>query len=91
MVDITLDLIVLPLLLLFYVSFFLFIHHFLLFFVFQFFYCPPLSVWFFIALPFSPLLFHLYFFSVFRLLWVSPLAYRILFGTKRLGCCCHIL
>jgi hypothetical protein len=42
---------------------------------------------FFIALPFFPLPFHLYFVYVFRLLWVSSLAYPNLLGTKRLGCC----
>jgi hypothetical protein len=41
------------------------------------------SVWFFIALPFPP-----FFNFVFRLLWVSSLAYLNLLGTKRLGCCC---
>jgi hypothetical protein len=37
---------------------------------------------------FFPLPFHPCFVSVFRLIWVSSLAYPNLLGTKRLGCCC---
>jgi hypothetical protein len=42
---------------------------------------------FFIVLPFSPS-FLLVFASVFRLMWVSSLAYSSFLGTKRFGCCC---
>jgi hypothetical protein len=50
---------------------------------------PSFSVCYFNPLPppppFSPL-----FFFVFRLLWISSLAYPNLLGTKRLSCCCCI-
>jgi hypothetical protein len=41
-------------------------------------------------LPFLPLFYFctFVFFSVFRVIWVSSLAYPNLFGTKRFGCCC---
>jgi hypothetical protein len=59
-----------------YFSFFLFIIF--AFFVFQFFYCP---------FPFFPFFFTFVFVSVFRLLWVSSLAYSNLLRSKRFGCC----
>jgi hypothetical protein len=53
------------------------------------FYCLFLFFGLVFLLPFvSPLLFHPCFVSVFRLMWVSFLAYPNLLGTKRLGCCC---
>jgi hypothetical protein len=76
-----------PSLLLSFVGFFLFIHP-----IFPFcalvFYCLFLFV--FLSPFVFPLLFHSYFVSVFRLLWVSSLAYPTLLRTKRFGCCCCI-
>jgi hypothetical protein len=51
--------------------------------------CFSLFFCFFIALPFSSF-FTIVFVSVFRLLWVSSLAYPNLLGTERLGCCCYL-
>jgi hypothetical protein len=56
------------------------------------FYClfPFFLVWF--ISPFvSSLLFHPCFVFVFRLMWVSSLAYPNVLGTKRLGGCCCML
>jgi hypothetical protein len=64
--------------------FFLFIRPLSPFYVSIFIASPPFC--FFIALPFSPF-FTFVFVSVFRLLWVSSLAYSNLLGTKRLDCC----
>jgi hypothetical protein len=51
--------------------------------VFPFFCLSPLfPVWFFIALPF-PLVFHLCYAFVLRLLWVLSVVYPNLFETKR--------
>jgi hypothetical protein len=49
----------------------------------------PLPLFWFVFLSTS--LFHLYFVSVFMLLWVSSVAYPNLLGTKMLGCCYYIL
>jgi hypothetical protein len=51
---------------------------------------PLFLVWF--ISPFvSSLLFHPCFVFVFRLMWVSSLAYPNVLGTKRLGGCCCML
>jgi Flp pilus assembly protein TadB len=69
-------------------SFIAFLFALFVFFVFQILLSFPFfCLVFFIVLPFSPC-FSPLFLSVFRLLWVSSLAYPNLFGTKRLGCCC---
>jgi hypothetical protein len=73
-----------PLYCLFILVFFLFIHPFSPFIVFQFFNCLPPPLLFVFYCP-SFFTFGLCLF--FRLLWVSSLAYANLLGTKRLGCC----
>jgi hypothetical protein len=47
------------------------------------------ALFLFFLLPYVfPILFHPCFVSVFRLMWVSSLAYPNLLRTKRFGCCC---
>jgi hypothetical protein len=48
---------------------------------------PPFLLGFFSALPFPSFLFTFVFVAVFRLLWISSLAYPSLLGTKRFDCC----
>jgi hypothetical protein len=61
--------------------------------VFRFFYCHPLSVWFFYCPSFFFPFLLSFCSSFFWLLWVSSLAYPnlLVLGAKRLGCCIFMI